>query len=201
MTDGPSVSGVVLAAGGSTRLGRPKQLLSLGGEPLLRHTVRRALAARLGEVVLVLGHRAAEVGAAVGELGQRTVVNPDWSSGQSASLRAGVAAVDPRAAAAVFLLGDQPQVGPATLDALVAAFVRSAAPIVQPLYGGEPGNPVLIARPLFPELLAVAGDRGARDVVRAHREEAVRVPVGDGPPPGDVDTEEDYRALIAAWAG
>lgn len=195
------VSGVVLAAGGSSRLGRPKQLLPLGGEPLLAQTVKHALASRLGEVVLVLGHAAGEIAAAVGERGQRTVVNADYGRGQSTSMRAGLAALAPGAEAALFLLGDQPRVGPAIIDALVAAFEETRGPIVVPLYGGEPGTPVLIARALFPELLAVEGDQGARGVVRAHPAETVRVPVGDGPPPRDVDTEEDYHALVAAWPG
>ncbi len=194
----PLVSGVILAAGGSSRLGRPKQLLPLAGEPLLRHTLRNALAAHLHEVVLVLGRAAEEIAGAVGDLGQRTVVNPGWAQGQSTSLRAGVGAVDPRSAAAVFLLGDQPQVGPLVIDALVGAFHASGAPVVQARYGASPGNPVLIGRDLFPELLAVTGDRGARDVVRAHGDRAVLVPIG-GESPRDVDTEDDFRALLAAW--
>ena len=190
---------VILAAGRSSRLGRPKQLLDLGGEPLLRHTVRHALAAPVDEVVLVLGNAADEVGAAVGELGQRTVLNPAFAEGQSTSLRAGIVALGPEVEAAVLMLGDQPTVGPEIVAALVARFREGGAPIVQPVYGGVPANPVLIARELFPELLAVTGDEGARSVIRAHAAAVARVVVSDGQAPGDVDTEEDYAALLAAW--
>ena len=195
------ISGIVLAAGRSSRLGRPKQLLPLGGFPLLTHVLRNAAASKLDEVVLVLGHEAARIGSAVGDWGQRVVVNPDYAAGQSTSLRAGLAAVDPTADAALILLGDQPQVGPAIIDALIAAYRASGGAIVVPSYGGSQGPPVLFDRTLFPELAAVTGDEGARGVVRARAAEVVAVPVGDGPPPRDVDTEEDYAALVAGWPG
>src|SRR6478735_338900 len=104
------ISIVILAAGTSTRLGRPKQLLDLGGEPLLRHTLRNALASRVGEVVLVLGNQADSISEAVGNLGQRTVINPDFAAGQSTSLRAGIESVSAESDAAIVMLGDQPMV-------------------------------------------------------------------------------------------
>jgi len=195
----PVVSGLILAAGRSSRLGRPKQLLPLAGRPLLTHVLENAAASTLDEIVLVLGHEADRIRAAVGDLGQRLIVNPDYAAVQSTSRRAGLAALDPAAAAVVVLLGDQPQVGPAIVDALVAAFRGGAGPIVLPLYGGRRGNPVLFARALFPELATVVGDEGARGIVRARGAEVVGVPVGDDPPPRDVDTEEDYAALLAGW--
>lgn len=192
------ISGVILAAGRSSRLGRPKQLLDLNGEPLLRHTIRTALGAHLSEVILVLGHQASEIASSVGELGQRTVVNPDFADGQSTSLRAGLAALDPAAAAVIFLLGDQPQVTAAFIDALITRFQETAAPIVMPTYSGIPANPVLFAAELFPELANVTGDEGARAIVKRHRADVLHVPVSDGPPPQDVDTDEDYQALLRA---
>lgn len=195
------ISGVILAAGRSRRLGRPKQLLPLAGRPLLGHVLRNAAASSLGEVVLVLGHEAAAIAAAVGEWGQRTVINPDHAAGQSTSLRAGLGALDSRVEGVIFLLGDQPGVGPATIDALIGAFRREGAPLAIPVYGGATGNPVLFGRSLFPELAGIDGDEGARRIVRAHLAEAAMVPVGDGPVPGDVDTEADYAALLSAWGG
>jgi molybdenum cofactor cytidylyltransferase len=159
---------VILAAGTSTRLGRPKQLLDLGGEPLLRHTVRNALASQAGEVVLVLGNRADDIAEAVGELGQRRVTNPDFAAGQSTSLRVGIEAVSAEADAVIVMLGDQPMVTPTMLDQIIEHFELTGAPIVQPVYGETPGNPVLLARSLFPELLAIEGDQGARGVIKSH---------------------------------
>ncbi len=194
------ISGVILAAGRSSRLGRPKQLLPLGGQPLLTHVVRNAAASALDEVVLVLGHEAATIADAVGEWGQRVVINPDFAAGQSTSVRAGLGALDPTTEAAIFLVGDQPQVGPDIVDAVVAAYRATGGSIVLPHYGGVPGHPVLFNRSLFPDLARVTGDEGGRSVVRTHQDLVVPVTLGDGPPPGDVDTAEDYAALLATWA-
>ena len=194
------VSGVILAGGASRRLGRPKQLLDLGGEPLLRHTVRNALASSLDEVVLVLGSRAEGIAAAVGDLGQRTVVNPNFASGQSTSLVAGVAVVSPRAEAVLVLLGDQPLVSTAAIDRLVDVFEAERSWIVQAAYAGVPGNPVLFDRSLVEDLAAVTGDQGAREVVRRRRDEVALVEVGDVADVVDVDAEADYAALVERWA-
>lgn len=193
------VSGVILAAGQSKRLGRPKQLLPLAGEPLLTHVLRHAAASSLDETVLVLGHHASEIAGQVGAWGQRLVINPDYQQGQSTSLRAGLEAIEPTASAVLFLLGDQPQVTGAMITALVDTFRAVGQPIVCAAYGGEPSNPVLFARSLFPELANVSGDQGGREVVRRHLDEVLLVEVGAGPPPRDVDTEEDYRALCREW--
>jgi molybdenum cofactor cytidylyltransferase len=193
------VSGIILAAGGSARLGRPKQLLDLDGQPLLTHVIRNAVASSLDEVVLVLGHDAAHIANAVGDWGQRTVVNRDYAAGQSTSLHTGLAAIDPRSDAALFLLGDQPLAGPDVIDAITARFLETGGPIVVPVYDSHPGNPVLISRELFPELARVSGDEGARSVVRSNPAGVVAVPIAIGPPPRDVDTEEDYQALLVEW--
>ena len=160
--------------------------------------LRHAAASQLSEVVLVLGHQAKRIADEAGYWGQRVVVNPDYADGQSTSLRAGLAAISQDAAAVLFLLGDQPQVRPRTIDALISAFQAGDAPIVVPTYEGIQGHPVLISRALFQDLQLVRGDRGAREVIRAHANAVHQVPVV-GPRPSDVDTDEDYAALVARW--
>ena len=193
------IAGIVLAAGQSSRLGRPKQLLPVHGEPLIRHTLRRVLASSLDQVILVIGHEADEIRTAVADLPVACVFNADAAAGQSTSVRAGLAALSPDVAAAVFILGDQPGVDPNVIDTLIASWRESGAPVVVPRYEDRMGNPVLFDRRLFPELAALEGDSGARPVVRAHHYsgELQVVPVAGKAPP-DVDTEADYAALIAA---
>jgi molybdenum cofactor cytidylyltransferase len=195
----PKIAIIVMAAGASRRLGRPKQLLELGGEPLIRHTVRNAMAANAAEVIVVLGNEADAIGAAIGDRGQRIVINERFAEGQSTSMTAGLEAISGDVDAVVMMLGDQPTVSPQLVNDLIDRFAMTRARIVQPYYDdGKPGNPVLIRRDLFPDLLAVTDDVGARGVVRAHRDEVKRVDV-PLPHPLDVDTEEDYAALVAAW--
>jgi molybdenum cofactor cytidylyltransferase len=205
VTDGSTpgtgpVVGVILAAGSSSRLGRPKQLLPLGDRPVLAHTVANAVASSLDGLIVVLGHEAATIQTQVDFGPARVVRNDTYREGQSTSLRAGLAALPPDTAAALFILGDQPLIGPAILDALIAAYRRTGAPIVMPTYDGQRGNPVLIARALLPELATITGDQGARGVIRAHAAEVHDVPIPGPPPTDDLDTQEDYDRLLARYA-
>lgn len=186
----------MLAAGTSSRLGRPKQLLELDGAPLVGHAIAAARAAGIAAPVVVTGAAAAGVATVARQAGAVAVHNPRFAEGQSTSLAAGIAAVPPDAEAAIVLLGDQPGVSPETIRALVAAFAATRAPIVAPVYGSVLGNPVLFRRDLFPDLLALTGDEGARSLIRARMAEVLRVPVGGDAPPPDIDTEDDYRAEL-----
>jgi molybdenum cofactor cytidylyltransferase len=191
------IVGLVLAAGLSRRLGRPKQLLSVGGEPLIRKTVRQVLASSLDQTIVVVGDRAAEIATAVADLPVRIVVNPDTALGQSTSVRVGLASLPEEAEAAVFVLGDQPEVEPCVIDALIDSWRAARPAVVVPQYVEGVSNPVLFDRRVFPELAAIEGDVGARAVVLAHRAagDLEVVPV-DVHTPADVDTEGDYRALL-----
>jgi molybdenum cofactor cytidylyltransferase len=186
------ISGIVLAAGSSTRMGRPKALLPLAGRPMLQHVLDAAEASPLDEVVVVLGPDAGEVWASL-RPGPRTraAVNLRAAEGQSTSLHAGLRAADVDAEAAVMLLGDQPEIRRDALGAVIEAFRRGRGPVVQAVYGGRPGHPVLFARDAWPDLEAATGDEGARRVVAASPGRVHRVEVG-GDPPEDVDTEDDY---------
>jgi molybdenum cofactor cytidylyltransferase len=189
------ISGIILAAGTSSRLGRPKQLLPLAGKPLLQHAVDAAHQAGLDEVVVVLGHEAGEVAATLSlPEGARTVFNPNYVEGQSSSLRAGLQAVSTEARGAVVLLGDQPGITPEAIRAVVRSFEEAGGPVVQAAYGGRPGHPVLFDRRIWPEVETVEGDVGARDILSGHPEWVTTVDVG-GEPPSDIDTWGDYRRV------
>jgi molybdenum cofactor cytidylyltransferase len=187
------ISGVILAAGTSSRLGRPKQLLELGGKPILQQTIDRAASSGLDEIVLVLGHEAARIRAAVRlpPFG-RTVVNPEYHSGQASSLRAALGAVDPRADAAVVLLGDQPEADPHDIGVVLDAWRAAAAPVARAVYRGTPGHPVVIARVVFGEFDAAAGDDGGRSVLAGFEVLEVKF---DAPAPTDIDTWEQYEEV------
>jgi molybdenum cofactor cytidylyltransferase len=191
------ISGVVLAAGTSSRLGRSKQLLDLGGIPVIRHVVDAARAtSSLQEVVVVLGHEAGRVaGALAAAEGLRFVINPDYAQGQSTSLRAGLRALGPEVEAAVVLLGDQPEVRSAAIDAVIEAYRSGRGPVVQASYSGIPSHPTLLARAVWEELVAgAAGDEGARGALAGHPEWRWSVEMG-GSPPSDIDTETDYERV------
>ncbi|HEU5102523.1 MAG TPA: nucleotidyltransferase family protein [Roseiflexaceae bacterium] len=189
------VAGLILAAGASSRMGRPKQLLDWQGRPLVRAAAETALAARLEPLVVVVGGARAEVEAALAELPLRIVFNPEYAAGQSTSLRAGIAALDAHAEAVVVLLGDQPFVTTAIVERLVAEWLSTKAPIVAPIYAGQRGNPVLFARAVFPELLDIRGDQGARSVLAADPSRIHPVAFDDPRPLTDIDTLEDYERL------
>lgn len=190
-----AVAAVVLAAGASRRMGRPKALLPVGSETLLARVLRAYLGSPLGEVLLVLGRDAEAVrGSALPvDPRLRVVVNPDWAEGLSSSLRCGVEALAAGPSAAVLVgLGDQPSVTSELVSRVASAWVPGVG-LVVPVHGGRAVHPVLFGRALWPELGALTGDVGAREVVRRHWAAAVQVA---GEPPVDLDDEQDYRAFL-----
>ncbi len=193
------VSGVILAAGPSTRFGDagPKQLLPFRGEPLVRRIARQALASQLEEVVVVVGYRSEEVRGALQGLAVRIVDNPRWESGQSSSVKVGLRSVDARAGAAMFLPADQPYLTSAVIDRILQAYQRSGGPIVVPVFRGQRGAPVLFDRALFGELARIEGDRGGRQLFADHPEEIVEVTLPSRRALLDVDTPEIYEQLLA----
>lgn len=198
------VSALVLAAGRGARMGRTKQLLPMGGRPLLALVIDAALGSVADEVVVVLGHEAGEIRSALadGWTGRlRFVENVDYERGQSSSLVAGIAAVDPRSEAVVVLLGDQPTVSSADIDRVIEASTRDGVVAVRAMYdegaAAVAGHPTLIGRALWDEVRGVRGDKGARDVLARHGDHVLRVQIGK-PPPADVDTPGDYELLVAA---
>ena len=201
------LSAIVLAAGASVRMGRPKQLLTLGDRCLLQHVLDAVETSRLNELVLVLGCRMDEIRAAVrlpAGLATRVVVNPDYARGQSSSLRSGLQAANPRSVAAGILLGDQPQITAALIDRVADAFLAAATPIVRPMYTGVtgrvPGHPVFLAREIWPAVGRLAGDEGARALIATHPEWLTDVAVA-GDAPADIDTADDYERVVDIMRG
>jgi molybdenum cofactor cytidylyltransferase len=191
------ITGVVLAAGTSSRLrgARPKQLLELDDRPLVQHAVDVAAEAGLDEVVVVTGHAADDVEAALRlPPNARAVRNPAFAEGMAGSLRVGLGAADPASDAVVVLLADQPGVSADTVREVVEVFRSSGSPIVQPRYRGSSAHPVLLGRQTWPLLDGLEGDVGARGVIAAHPELVTTVEIEDRVP-RDVDTWEDYEAL------
>lgn len=191
----PRIAGLLLAAGASTRLGQPKQLLPFNGRPLVRHVAEQAMASRLGSLSVVVGHRAPEVAAALAGLEVAIVENPGYLQGQSTSLRAGLLSLPREVSAVMILLVDQPFVSTALIDQLIALYEESGALIVAPQHAGRRGNPVIFDHSLVPELLTIVGDTGAREIIAHHRDHLATLEISTDQPFQDVDTWDDYRRL------
>jgi molybdenum cofactor cytidylyltransferase len=190
------VGAVVLAAGRSSRMGEPKQLLVLEGKPLLQHTLTNLCDAKVRDIVVVLGFAAQAIQHHVQLREARVVENPDYEQGMASSLRAGLAALDPTTDAALIVLADQPSVRPETLNHIIAQYEQSDAQIVVPMYQGFRGNPVLLDRSVFPEVMALKGDIGCRAVFGNHQDGIVKVTVDDIGILLDIDSKDDFAKLL-----
>lgn len=186
---------VLLAAGNSSRFGSPKQLARWGGQTFIERVVDAALNSQAEPVVVVLGAEIEQSRAALAGRPVNIIINPDWAKGQSASLKAGLAALPPNISSVVFLLVDLPGITPNIIDALIARHRQTLAPLVWPEFEGRRGNPVLFDRNLFAELAAVSGDTGGKPVLMAHQDNAERVAVTDEAIVQDIDRLQDLENL------
>lgn len=185
------VCNVVLAAGGSKRMDDCKQLMKLEGRTLIRIVIENALHSMADGVVAVIGSRAEEVSKEV-PTGPRIVINPDFATGQSSSVKAAVSSI-PNFDAALFLLVDQPFVGPDIIDALIRRYRETGKPIVHPISGGRRVNPVLLDRSLFGEIEKLTGDMGARQLVDRRPDLVATIDVPEATRFMDIDTREDLK--------
>jgi molybdenum cofactor cytidylyltransferase len=186
------VAGLVLAAGGSKRLGRPKQLLPFGRATLLDHTVATARGCPFDQLLVAIGGAADEVRARVDLSGADVVVNEGYGEGCSSSIAAAMGALDPRARLLVLLLGDQPGMTAGTVTALLAG--RGDADLAVCRYDDGLGHPFCFSRELFQTLRGLHGDKAVWKLV-AHGGDAVAKVHVEGPVPIDVDTWADYEAV------
>ena len=189
------ISAIVLAAGQSRRMGQPKQLLEWQGSTLLQHVLRNVIRSIADETILVLGYEAEQIGKTLSGLPVRIVVNPDYPSGMASSLQRGLLAMEPISEAFMFVLADQPDVGPDMINAVIRTFRQTGLKrrIVRPVYRGMPGHPILMSADYRQDLLQLKGDVGARQILSDHPEDITEIEVDRDAVLVDMDTPEDYR--------
>lgn len=188
-----SISVILLAAGGSTRLGRPKQLLKIGSTTLIRKLAEEALASRADEVIVVVGAESQSVCQELKGLSLKIVENKNWENGLSSTIRIGLEAVSEECDAALLMLCDQPYVGRYLLDQIIECSESKGVLVVACEYGQTVGIPALFSRTLFPELMKLRGDSGAKSLILSHRKELERVSFPKGIV--DIDTTGDFEDL------
>jgi molybdenum cofactor cytidylyltransferase len=190
------VAAIVLAAGRGTRFGtEPKLLARLKGKPVLRYAVEAAVGSMAQPVFVVTGHRSSEVESALEDLPVKIVPNPSFAQGLSTSLKAGFAALPPKAKAAIVLLGDMPLVTAALIDKLVSAWEQGGQPAaLVPVLNGQRGNPVVISRTLHGLIEGLSGDSGAGLILR-DRPDVLEWPVTERSILQDIDTKEAFGNL------
>jgi len=191
----PRIGAVILAAGTSSRMGEAKQLLRLGEATVLNQVVNNVCGSSVDEIVIVLGHQAETIKQSIATESLKVVVNESYRQGMGTSLRAGLSALPSEVDAALIVLADQPFVRSATFDQIIDHYQQSNAQIVIPVYKGFRGNPVLLDRSVFPEVMALTGDIGCRAIFGNHPEGIAKVPVEDIGILLDLDSKDDVARL------
>ena len=188
-----NTAAIVLAAGGSSRLGRAKQLVEVDGISLLRHAVDAATASQADVTFVFLGSDAERVRHELIGMDISIVLNSGWREGIASSIRAGVNVLPETAEGVLLMLCDQPRVSTGLLDAILIRHRTDPAAIVASRYAGTIGVPAFFPRFYFPELLSLSGDRGAKKIIEAHRAVTVTVPFPGGTI--DIDTPDDLERI------
>ena len=193
---GQNIGIMVLAAGASTRMGAPKQLMLYRGKSLLRHTADIALSSCCRPILVVLGAQANRMKPQVNSLPIETIDNPNWSTGMGSSIQVGIKAllkIHLDLEAVIILLCDQPLISPQLIRLLIGRYRKTAKSIVACEYAQTDGVPALFDHSLFPKLLQLTGQTGAKQVIQTHSLEIARIPFPEGVI--DVDTPSDYERL------
>jgi molybdenum cofactor cytidylyltransferase len=192
---------VILSAGESSRMGRPKALLPIDGVRFIERIVATLKSTRVDEIITVLGHNAEEMRQKVSDLPVKIVVNQDYKQGQLSSLIAAIRSIESgenhhRVDAILVHLVDHPYINVDLVNLMIDRFYETKQLIVVPRYRGRRGHPVIFSRALFAELLAAPLDQGAKTVVHAHRDQTLEIDTDDAGVTVDIDTPEEYRKHI-----
>ena len=188
---------VVLSAGASSRMGRPKALLPVDGVPFIERIVRALERTEVNRTLVVLGHNAEAMREAIAYLGVDTVVNPDYARGQLSSLHTAIRVLNGEPVEAILVhLVDHPFIESRLVDRMIERFRTEEKLIVVPRFNGRRGHPVLFSSKLFPEFLAASLDTGAKPVVRGHPEETLELDTDESGILVDIDTPEEYRKHV-----
>jgi molybdenum cofactor cytidylyltransferase len=190
------ISAIILAAGTSSRMGRTKQLLKAGNSTLIRIVTENVLASSVDEVLVVTGCRHNEVSAAIKDLPVQIVFNPRYEEGQGNSLALGVRSIDVNTSAFLVFMADQPLISASLINVLIEEFQKRNCQVLRPVYGGLPGHPVIFSYSLCAKLKNLAGDEGARQVLKRLEGKVEFLPVQDKAVVFDIDTPECYKEFV-----
>ncbi len=193
---------VILSAGESRRMGRPKALLPIGDVSFLERIVKSLQAAKVEKIIVVLGHNAAEIETKIGRLPVTIVVNPNYAQGQLSSLTAAIRTLPAENVDGILVhLVDHPFLSPDLVNRMIKLFYESKKLIVVPKWNGRRGHPVIFSRRLFAELLSAPLDQGAKSVVHAHAADTLELETDDEGVTFDIDTPEDYKRHVGRTDG
>lgn len=190
------ISAIILAAGMSTRMGRPKQLLKVGNSTLIRIVTENVLLSNIDELLVVTGYQQKKIGAVINDLPVRVVFNQKYKEGQGTSLALGVRSISDKASAFMVFMVDQPLISASLINMLIGEFQKRECAVLRPVYKGLPGHPVIFKSTLKEELLGLGGDEGARQMLKklADRVEYVEAP--DEAVIFDIDTPKDFKDFV-----
>ncbi len=188
---------IILAAGSASRMGKPKQLLSYQGSSLISHAVEIGLNSTCKPVVVVLGAYIEQIKPTINKFPVQIIENPQWKTGMSSSIRAGITAIkenNPKLDALIIALGDQPLISTAVFNQLVQNYQKTEKIIIAATYSDVIGVPALFSSVLFPELINLEGDRGAKALIDKYNDEVLSISIPTAAI--DIDTPEDYQKLL-----
>jgi molybdenum cofactor cytidylyltransferase len=193
MSTSPHIAIIILAAGASTRLGAPKQLLHYNGMTLLRRTVETVLLSEAESVHVVFGCEAEKMKLEIENVLVDVVINPNWQRGMSTSIRSGIQSLETNIDAAIIVLCDQPKLSTDILNTLIDTYTSTRTPIVTCKYAGTVGVPALFDRRIFPELLSLEGDYGAKKIIERYAKERIEIDFLGGEM--DIDSMTDQKQI------